>query len=226
VATGGGALGVAAANGDVVVRILVGLPLGGDGIPPACVQGLFRSCAGWPLRTNVGRTDINRNYLCQVALDEGYEAIAMLDTDMVHPADIVERLAQRMKEAPRLVVAGLGFRRRIPYDPLAYLIQPDGSRRNIPDQAWQTGKLVQVDYTGTGAIIIARKALETIKSPWFRYPYEDGAQHFPSEDMWFCEKCREARIGVYVDTGLISAHLGQAFVTGDTRRAYLASMGA
>ncbi|HOW77932.1 MAG TPA: hypothetical protein PK406_00640 [Verrucomicrobiota bacterium] len=197
--------------------VLVGIPLGYGGIPPETSESLIRACSGWAIKTRTGRTDLNRNYLCQAALDGEYEYIVMLDVDHMHPADTVERLYQRAQaDKRRQVVAALCFSRQEPYKPLAWVERGDKCERI---GAWERA-LVKVRWVGTGAILIATEALRQIGPPWFVYLYDEAAHAYPSEDIAFCEKCAKAGVTVWLDPTLSPPHLGRILVDEALYRAY------
>uniref|UniRef100_A0A6M3KR51 Glycosyltransferase n=1 Tax=viral metagenome TaxID=1070528 RepID=A0A6M3KR51_9ZZZZ len=198
-------------------EVLVGIPLGYGGVPPETFESLARACSGWDLKTHTGRTELNRNYLCQMALDGNYEYIVMLDVDHMQPADVVSRLHQRViSDRSKQVVAALCFGRAEPYRPLAWIDTDDDKGKRLSD--WGRD-LVQVRWTGTGAIIIATDVLRKVTPPWFLYLYDDG-HHYPSEDIGFCEKCRVAGVAVWIDPTIIPPHLGRILVDEKVYRAY------
>lgn len=171
------------------------------------------------LRGGYFRTDVARNSAAAKLLETDFTHILMLDADHRHPMNIIQRLAQWVIEDPdRWVVGGLNFRRGEPYDPCVGVIGEDGEF--YTPHEWDDG-LIEVDRLGTGSVLIAREVFETLEKPYFYYSYEHADEDtYPSEDYPFSEKCREAGIKLWCDTGAVSPHAMTTFVDENTYRAY------
>lgn len=193
---------------------------------------------GYPiLPTPYGRVDIQRNALAIAMLlrPEEFTHIVMMDIDHMHPVDTVERLGRWiLEDQDKLVIGSLNFRRGEPFDPMIYLEAPDGQLR--PPLEWEQG-LGEVAAIGHGSIMISRKVFEKARGPWWAYTYhyfgDQGpdkplAERFnnptyPSEDIYFCQVCRENQIKMYCDTTLTAPHLITATVDESTFRGWLSA---
>lgn len=193
--------------------VLVGIPLGAGGVPAQTFEHLLAATRGYDVKAHIGRTELNRNWLCQYAIEQGYDWLVMLDVDHAHPADIVDRLLRHRKP----VVAALAFQRMPPYDAMAYTQRAEGGFDVIRD--WGGG-LQPVTWVASCAICIQTCALGAVTFPWWFYPIKrkfvqgdtppttDAMNsECPTEDIGFCENCRQAGIEVHVDTGTITPHL-------------------
>lgn len=168
------------------------------------------------------RTDLARNRFAKTLLGSEFTHILMLDVDHIHPVDIVQRLARWVLIDPeKLVIGGLNFRRSKPHEPCCFVFDNLG---NLAAPAvWDKG-LMEMDYIGTGSILIAREVFETIKPPWFTHVYDEELvmmDTWPGEDIGFNNKCREAGIKMYVDTTTTSPHCTDALVTEKSFRKHL-----
>jgi len=203
-------------------KILVGIPLGSGGVPASTFEHILAAVRGYDVKAHVARTELNRNWLCQYALQERYDRIVMLDTDHAHPPDIIGRLVAH--QVP--VVAALAFNRMPTYNPMAY-------RRNdghVEVLARWDGRLERITWVGSCAICIEVAILKRLRWPWWYYPppkksimpdaLKDISRTLPSEDIGFCENCRKAKVPVFVDTSLITPHLTEAWVTDEVYRNY------
>lgn len=182
---------------------------------------------GWSLaQLPYTRNDVARHKFARFLLDEGYTHLLMLDSDHVHPPDIVQRLARWFVAYPDLVqvVGGLNFRRGEPYDPCAFVDPGDGQFHRLAE--WGEGA-VQVDALGTGSIMIAKSVFERLpeEQGWFDYQYPDHNQ-WPGTDMTFSARCREAGIALWVDTTTTSPHIGTHLIDERDYRRFIAEQEA
>ncbi len=171
-----------------------------------------------------GSIDSTRNKVAESLLESDYTHVLMLDADQKHAPDIVQKLAGWVINKPeRLVVAGLYFNRRPPYLPLAWVKQDDGFYYQV--HKWERGLVEDVDLVAAGCLLINREVFERVERPWFYHDYE-GAQerksefNYPTEDIGFCKKVREAGIQICLDTTINSPHGTNAWVTEETYRTY------
>lgn len=168
------------------------------------------------------RNDIARYKFAKHLLESDFTHLLMMDSDHIHPHDIVQRLARWCIVYPQIEVVGaMCFRRSEPYDPCAF-VWNNGYYRRLA--VWEPG-CFQVDALGTGAILIDRKVFERLPRPWFEYHYED-LEGFPGTDMTFARHCKDAGIAQWVDTTTISPHIGNQMIDEATYRRYLTEHGA
>jgi hypothetical protein len=174
---------------------------------------------GWDfLEMPYTMTPVARNKMAMDALTGNYDALVMLDSDMIHPKDVVQRLARwAISDKSRQVIGGLGFRRGAPFDPCAFILNDEDKMCALHE--WPQG-LVKVDVVGFAAVLICREVFAQIERPWFEYKWLDG-DTMMSEDVVFCRKCREKGIPVYVDTTIISGHLVDALVDEKAYRSFM-----
>ena len=64
-------------------------------------------------------------------------------------------------------------------------------------------KLIEVDAVGTGVMLIKNKVFKELDKPYFFYEADR------SEDIMFCQACRQKGIRIYVDTTLKCGHIGE-----------------
>ncbi len=62
----------------------------------------------------------------------------------------------------------------------------------------QSTGLEEVEYVGTGMMLIKREVFESLKEPYFFYDIENNV----GEDVNFCRKAREAGYKIYIDHDL------------------------
>lgn len=67
-------------------------------------------------------------------------------------------------------------------------------------------KLVEVDATGTGCLMIKRDAFAQIKKPYFEYVIDKDGLGQIGNDFYFCMKAKEAGLPIFIHTGYVTAH--------------------
>ena len=220
-------------------RVMVGVPMERH---PMHTPQLFFSFIqlaqqGWTfVSTDYNRTDVQRNkFAVHLLKNPTFTHLLMLDSDELHPPQTITRLVERVKENPEIeVIAGLAYRRGEPYEPMVYKRLGLNQLESMVEVAYTPG-LYECDAVSTGAIMVSRKVFERLPYPWFRYDY-DAAQALGwpdcpleaidavglrSEDIYFCELCRNHGIKIWADTTVQSAHASNQFVTRDTFLAHM-----
>jgi hypothetical protein len=120
-----------------------------------------------------------------------YEWILFLDADMAPDQATVIRLLSHNVEA----VGALCFQKGTPFD-ACFGALPGG-----PDHPDERG-ICPVAYVGTGCLLVRRKTMEALTSPWFEHPVPGHG-----EDVLFCEKIRALGTSVYLDTVCCVGHM-------------------
>jgi len=71
-------------------------------------------------------------------------------------------------------------------------------------------KLIRVDGTGMGAVLIKREVFEELEEPYFLEwsSHMPPDQHQFGEDLWFSEALAKAGIPIYVDLSQFIGHVG------------------
>lgn len=184
-------------------------------------------------------TDVARNEVCRGVLETGEDYLLFLDADMVHPADLLERLL--LADVP--VITGRYHQKKAPFAAVAYVKHPTeaGPHRYI---TVHFGKGVfEIERGGAGALLIRREVLEAIRDrqvaqwraflassarttlpawvqtylpvdpivQWFRYQQgpKEPRDLSVSEDFWFFQQAREAGFSCWCDWDLECQHLAQ-----------------
>ena len=147
-----------------------------------------------------------RNSLIEKSILEGCTHLVMMDTDQIYPQDTLLRLLQHKDKA---VVGTRVHRRYPPFDVLMFRGNVK-ELHHVPDEECFSGKLVKVDSTGTGCLMINLSILPDIPAPWFAQ--EEGV----GEDIYFTNKVSQCGKEVYVDTSIEIDHMTQYLVNRST----------
>ena len=154
--------------------------------------------------------DQNREEISQRAVDDDYDYLLFLDSDMIYRNDILDKLYDRHKD---IVGAIYSMRSGVEHGPAIYEYLPD---KGSFDQYkyWPINKFLKVGGIGTGLLLIKVSALKKIEPPRFAYlecktPDKDGNRRRLGEDLSFCIRCIENDIKIYADGWIWAGHLGQ-----------------
>src|SRR5690349_16973805 len=92
-----------------------------------------------------------RNFIVKMARDKGLDYVCMIDSDMVFPADGIERLLETMEATNADVGAGLYFVAQDIYKPAAYTLV-DGVYTPV-----EVKDVMEIDGCGMGFTLITSK---------------------------------------------------------------------
>jgi len=142
----------------------------------------------------------SRNKIAQQAIDEGFDYLMFIDSDMKFPGDALNRLMSLNLD----VVGGLYYRKQPPHAPV--IAQKMGKTLTIP-RLWPKTKPFEVFSVATGFMLINTKVLKAIKPPYFFYgKYHDMDM---GEDVYFCHKAQQAGFKVWCDPTIDLKHIGE-----------------
>lgn len=209
---------------DAEMKVILGIPMERTMLQKAFFGFCEILIQGWPIaRLEYTRNDIARQKFAEFMMSSEYTHLLMLDSDHIHPPDIVQRLARWFRAYPEQVqvVGGLNFRRGEPYDPCAFIDPGDGHYRRMSE--WGRGA-IQVEALGAGSLMIHRSVFEQLPQPWFGYDYT-AWQGWPGTDMWFSKLCTDRNITLWCDTTTTSPHLGDMIITEANYRQWLQEHG-
>lgn len=147
-----------------------------------------------------------------------YRWMLCLDSDMTPPEDAITRLWATAEETgadlvqaamvgtrpPYVPTGGVLTNRGEPDDPLRpYTSDPDLSHTQATaDSLLHAEKPVEVDYAGTGCLLVRRRVFEALEEPWF-VARDDGAQ----SDYNFTLRATDAGFKAVLEPRLWVGHL-------------------
>ena len=144
-------------------------------------------------------------------LAHDYDYMLHLETDVIPPFDIIERLLA----SNRMVVGGIydifyGSKRKsmvqLPeeYDKSIKYYRSVQFIENSETHFFD-GTIKEVYHLGLGCVLIKKNVLEKIK-----FRAEKGANYFP--DTWFANDCYQYQIPIYADTNIQCKHLNNTWL--------------
>ena len=135
----------------------------------------------------------NRNTICKKVVDDKYDYVVMIDNDnppTKNPLDLIDF---------RLDIIGLPtptFKGKIMM--AVKEKAPDGEMGNRDG-------LQEVEWVGSGCLVLSRKVLEEIKAPFMRVWNENGIA-VVGQDKAFCERAKEKGFRVWVHWDYVCSH--------------------
>lgn len=162
-----------------------------------------------------------RNNIAQMGLNIGADYVLMVDNDVTIPANALPQLLDDPKDVTLGYYAHRDTNNRYSGRTcICRLYQPDGELYfNYPLESEYTademhgmeasGKYkVQIHGGGMGCAFIKTDIFRKLSYPWYDWVnYGDAHRGMLSEDLYFCEKCKQAGIPIYTDTRVACGHL-------------------
>ena len=159
-----------------------------------------------------------RNATCDLLVDGGYDYLIQIDDDATFPPDLIRRLLSHQKD----VVCALAYQRKPPHATCVFDMD-EGQLLGTPLEGIEHTGLRKVDASGFHCSIIAREVIEKLRAAGIRQ-YHGGFDSKLGEDLAFSMNLRKIGVQMYVDTDLISGHIGDAIVVDEAyKRTWLAS---
>lgn len=154
-----------------------------------------------------------RNNCAQLMLDGDYTHLMLIDNDVTPPKDALANLLADDLD----VVSGYYAHRNKGNEPspltnvckrgeLNYSMQYSGDE--LREELEKGNEVVRIHGGGMGCILIKRHVFERIDYPWYDWVnYRDPNRSMLSEDLYFCERCKQNQIRIYVDTRVGCGHM-------------------
>ena len=158
-----------------------------------------------------------RHTLAKKAMDDGFDRVMWLDSDMVFEPDLMNRLSADLDQGLDFVSA-VYFSRKNPISPIVYetchptklkngdLYPTVKSFREIPED------LFEIEGCGFGAAMMTTDLIRRA-GPLPFYPTDKYG-----EDLSFCRKVREAGAKLYCDGRIRLGHIGSTIINEESWR--------
>lgn len=147
-----------------------------------------------------------RNILAQKAVDQGFDRVFWLDSDMTFEPDVFMRLSKRLDEGLDFI-SGLYVKRRAPIHPVIY--KAIGKKEDgLPFCDWYTDYpegVFEIAGCGFGCVMMSTKVIKEVAEKY-------GLPFSPilgfGEDLSFCCRASQAGFKMFCDSGIKLGHLG------------------
>lgn len=145
--------------------------------------------------------DRARNTLAKKAMEEGFDRILWIDSDMTFNPDLMERLNARLDEGWD-VVTGIYFKRTFPLEPVIYKHIDTETPKAETYWDYPQDQLFEVAGCGFGGVMMKAEVLYDLEEPPF-LPF----LHL-SEDLSFCVRMGEKGRKIACDSSVKLGHMG------------------
>ena len=153
----------------------------------------------------------SRNALAEYAISKNTDLVLWLDSDMIFPPELLERLRADI-ESGKDIVSGLCFCRRYPYLPVVYeKMELDGERPITSSYVdYPEDEMFRVAGCGFGVVMMRTDVLRKITDKY--HTVFSPLPHF-GEDFSFCIRARECGYEIWCDPTIPIGHVGYINVT-------------
>jgi hypothetical protein len=141
----------------------------------------------------------SRTRLANEALEYGATHLLWLDSDIHFPANVVNKFLQHDKD----IIAANYSTRYHPYRSVAFV-----DKNNVEKRLETKVGLHHIWAIGMGCMMVKRTVFEQLPKPWFAHEYNQDADSFSGEDIYFCNQANEHGFKIYVDAEIELAHIG------------------
>lgn len=161
----------------------------------------------------------SRNELASRAIDNGFDRVLWLDSDMKFDPDTLERLHADMDNGMEFV-CGLYFKRKYPVTPCIYkalYITKDGENRITPHADiftdYPRDEVFRISACGFGMVLTSVDLLRRVREK-FGLPFSPTIGF--GEDLSFCMRASALEVPMYCDGRIKVGHIGYTEFTEET----------
>jgi len=151
-----------------------------------------------------------RNLIAHHTIENGYDYLLAVDSDMVLPSDALVQ----MLNANKGIVSGVYRQRKLEVVVPEIYITDNNSIVNIDAHILEENDtLMEVAACGFGGVLIKREVLVSMDYPHFVYKDAIAMEDTVSEDVYFCKKAKEHGYSTYCVPQLRYGHIGEFTIT-------------
>ena len=161
-----------------------------------------------------------RNKIAKLALNYGVDYVLMVDSDvtvpcdallnlMSHEVDVCSGYYMHRDSSTNAVTNHTSICKYKRPDGWYYFTYPTESQYTVEElrEKRENGEyLLQIHGGGMGCILMKTSVFEQVPYPWFKW-VDYGNGETLSEDLFFCESCRNEEIPIYADTRVACGHM-------------------
>jgi hypothetical protein len=197
------------------VKLLIAIPTGGQPTRPfldalAALELPPGATAAERVVWTGNFVPAQREMIARDAVRLGAEYVAMLDDDIIAPANALPLLAEALAADERAALAGALYYSRDGARPMAVARWNSADTTSAAIPAYGAGVPVEVDGVGFGCVLVRVAALRDLALPYFgSHLYVDRAARVVrqcDEDYLLCERLRGAGWRIVLHSGVRAGH--------------------
>lgn len=157
----------------------------------------------------------NCNTICRSSRERGDDWVWIMGDDHVWAPDLLPRLIEHDVD----IVVPNCLMRNPPWKSVVFSRQDENDWYVMAQQdgALPEDGLVEIHAAGSAGMLIRGYVLDAIGDPWFRPdPHGVGL----NEDIFFCQRAREAGFKIYCDSGALLGHISKYTVWPEFREGH------
>ena len=201
------------------MKLLIGIPTGGQPTRP-----FLDALAQLTLPPAVTEADrlvwtgnvvaVQREMIARAAVARGADLLAMIDDDIIAPADALVLLVRALEADPNAALAGALYYSRDSARPMAVARWNPGDTTSAAIPAYDGDRVALVDGVGFGCVVVRVDTLRALAPPYFSaHVYVDEERRVVrqcDEDYLFCARLRDAGRHVLLHAGVRAGHYDRA----------------
>lgn len=205
------------------MKILIAVPTA-ETIYPEVFKAIYglNKCGHWVVFDYIRGYDCAqaRNRIANEAINEECDYVLMVDSDTVIPPNTLELMldepvdvclgAYAHRNGDNVYTGKTCICRKYMLSGEAYYDYPLESEYSSEEMKLmqQDGlKKIQIHGGGLGCALIKTDVFKRIEWPWFKWVIYDDGHGTLSEDLYFCEQCKNAEIPIYADVRVKCGHI-------------------
>src|SRR3990167_3685990 len=145
----------------------------------------------------------NQNNLVKLAQERGASHIWLVEHDMIFEPETLNKLLADNKD---IICANYNFRSE-PRQSMVFRFNAKGELENIPQRELPK-ETFEAGAIPTGLTLIKTEVFKKLTKPYFFYKYNSEGKMESSQDVYFCQKAREAGLSVWANPKIETAPLG------------------
>ena len=159
-----------------------------------------------------------RNKLAKRAIEDGFDRVLWLDSDILFEPDLMIRMANHLDNGIEYI-SGLYFKRQYPTEPVCFesVVQTQNDGEIITEinvyKNYPKDQLFEVDATGFGAVMMTVDLLKKVED---KYGLLFSPQLGLGEDMSFCWRAKQIGAKLYCDSSIKLKHIGSIAYSEET----------
>jgi len=139
-----------------------------------------------------------RNIACNFAIENNFDYIFMVDTDMQYPIDSIVRLISHDKN----FVVGSATERYPPFYPTQYKKLNVKNFKDKLNRVFISDKdknLIKIGFSGVVGALVKVDIFKKLSKPYFKVEYKKNNEDVIGSDIYFCNQLNKKRIKLYLD---------------------------